>query len=92
MGEVPKHYPQPAGTRPPDVKKMDVYQGINLLHILQAFRSIGKTRNQLFGKPGAIRQAPEALLAVCTNRLENDNAFGPQSHGVGLSSAGCLNS
>src|SRR5262249_12013505 len=26
-----------------------------------------------FGKPGAIRQAPDALLAVCTNRVENDN-------------------
>src|SRR5262249_22306640 len=29
---------------------------------------------------------------MVTNRVENDNAFGPQSHGVGLSSAGCLNS
>src|SRR5215475_1679824 len=27
-----------------------------------------------------------------TNCIEDENAFGPQSHGVGLSSAGCLNS
>src|SRR5688500_9260670 len=38
-----------------------------------------------FGKPGAIRQAPDALLTVFTNRVENDNALGPQSHGVGPS-------
>src|SRR5215216_4172705 len=40
-----------------------------------------------FGKPGAIRQAPDALLAVFTNRVENDNTLGPQSHGVGPCSA-----
>src|SRR5215472_13968329 len=43
-----------------------------------------------FGKPGAIRQAPEALLTVLTNRVENDNALGPQSHGVGPCSEGWL--
>src|SRR5215471_11477098 len=43
-----------------------------------------------FGKPGAIRQAPDALLAVCTNRVENDNTLGPQSHGVGPCSEGGL--
>src|SRR5262249_21914636 len=43
-----------------------------------------------FGKPGAIRQAPDALLAVCTNRVENDNTLGPQSHGVGPCSEGWL--
>src|SRR5205823_3638166 len=40
-----------------------------------------------FGKPGAIRQVPDALLAVFTNRVENDNILGPQSHGVGPCSA-----
>src|SRR5262252_6128583 len=43
-----------------------------------------------FGKPGAIRQAPDALLAVCTNCVENDNTLGPQSHGVGPCSEGWL--
>src|SRR5918993_657639 len=38
-----------------------------------------------FGKPGALRQAPDALLAVFTNRVENNNTFGPQSHRVGPS-------
>ena len=45
-----------------------------------------------FGKAGSIRQAPDALLAVFTNRVENDNAFGPQSHGVGPCSEGWLKS
>src|SRR5918993_1454018 len=38
-----------------------------------------------FGKPSAIRQAPDALLTVFTNRVENDNALSPQSHRVGPS-------
>src|SRR5919108_5700560 len=45
-----------------------------------------------FGKPRAIRQAPDTLLAVLTNRVENDNALGPQSHGVGPCSEGWLKS
>src|SRR5215470_12352345 len=45
-----------------------------------------------FGKPGAIRQAPDALLPVLTNRVENDNALDPQSHGVGPCSGGWLTS
>src|SRR5262245_53347804 len=44
------------------------------------------------GKPGAIRQAPDTLLPVVTNRVENDNALGPQSHGVGPCSDGWLTS
>ena len=32
-----------------------------------------------FGKPGAIRQAPDTLCAVLTKRVENDHALGPQS-------------
>src|SRR5262245_48557927 len=43
-----------------------------------------------FGKAGAICQAPNALFAVFTNRVENDNALGPQSHGVGPCSEGWL--
>ena len=45
-----------------------------------------------FGKTGAIRQAPDALFAVFTNRVENDNTLGPQSHGVGPCSEGWLTS
>src|SRR5205085_6882780 len=41
-----------------------------------------------FGKASAIRQAPDALLAVFTKRVENDNALSPQSHGVGPCSEG----
>src|SRR6266404_7934489 len=43
-----------------------------------------------FGKPGAIRQAPDALFAVFTNRVENDSTLGPQSHDVGPCSEGWL--
>src|SRR5262249_14845095 len=43
-----------------------------------------------FGKAGAICQAPNALFAVFTNRVENGNALGPQSHGVGPCSEGWL--
>src|SRR4029450_1906531 len=45
-----------------------------------------------FGKASAIRQAPDALLAVFTNRVENANALGPQSHRVGPCSEGWLKS
>src|SRR5437763_5077742 len=45
-----------------------------------------------FGKPGVIRQAPDALFAVITNRIEDDNALGPQSHRVGPRSEGWLKS
>jgi hypothetical protein len=45
-----------------------------------------------FGKADSIRQAPDALFAVLTNRVENDNALGPQSHGVGPCSKGWLKS
>ena len=44
-----------------------------------------------FGKPGLLRKAPDALLAVFTNRVENENALGPQSH-IGSSSEERLNS
>jgi hypothetical protein len=43
-----------------------------------------------FGKASSIRQASDALLTVFTNRVENDNALGPQSHGVGPCSEGWL--
>jgi hypothetical protein len=45
-----------------------------------------------FGKPSAICQTPDALLTVLTHRVENDNALGPQSHGVGPCSGGWLTS
>ena len=45
-----------------------------------------------FGKSGTLRKAPDALLPVYTNCIADANAFGPQSHGVGLSSERCLNS
>src|SRR5262249_40020654 len=45
-----------------------------------------------FGKPGAIRQAPDTLFDVFTNRVENDNALAPQSQGVGPCSEGWLKS
>src|SRR4029450_11562241 len=45
-----------------------------------------------FGQPGAIRQASDTLLTMFTNRVENDNALGPQSHGVGPCSEGWLTS
>src|SRR5215471_12729942 len=55
-----------------------------------AIHGLEVSMDAAFGKPGAIRQAPDALFAVCTNRVENDNTFGPQSHGVGPCSEGWL--
>ena len=37
------------------------------------------TMHTAFGKSGSLGKAPDALLAVFTNRVENANAFGPQS-------------
>jgi hypothetical protein len=45
-----------------------------------------------FRKAGALRKSPDALLSVFTNRVENENTFGPQSHGVGPCSEGWLKS
>src|SRR5919201_6594110 len=59
---------------------------ISVIHGLEA------AMHTAFGKASAIRQAPDALLAVFTNRIANAHAFGPQSPSVGLSSDGCLNS
>src|SRR5918992_4318283 len=63
---------------------------------ISAIPALEVAMHAAFGKPGALRQAPDALLAVFTNRLENDNALGPQSHGVGPSCEerrnSCLNS
>src|SRR5262245_41463567 len=50
------------------------------------------TMHTAFGKASAIGQTPDALLAILTNRVENDNALGPQSHGVGPYSEGWLTS
>jgi hypothetical protein len=41
------------------------------------------TMHAAFGKARLFRKTSEALLAVVTNRVENDNALGPKSHGVG---------
>src|SRR4030095_4781478 len=38
------------------------------------------TMHAAFGKSSVLRKAPDALFAVLTNRVENDNALGPQSH------------
>src|SRR5215472_10573712 len=50
------------------------------------------TMHAAFGKSDAFRKVPDALLPVFTNRVENANAFGPQSHGVGPYSEGWLKS
>jgi hypothetical protein len=49
-------------TSGPHVKKMDAHHGINLLHILQEVRRIGKTRNQLY--QNAFEQAELILWAA----------------------------
>ncbi len=59
---------------------------------ISAVDCLEMTMHAAFGKPGAIRQTPDALFAVFTNRVENDNALGPQSHGVGPCSEGWLKS
>src|SRR5262249_59915137 len=45
-----------------------------------------------FGKAGVLRKAADALLPVFTQRVENDQALGPQSHSGGPCSAGWLKS
>src|SRR5215471_11878268 len=50
------------------------------------------TMHAAFGKSDALCKVPDTLLPVFTNRIANENAFGPQSHSVGLSSDRCLNS
>jgi hypothetical protein len=55
---------------------------------VSAIHGLEMAMHATFGKAGAIRQAPDALFAVFTHRVENDNALGPQSHGVGPCSEG----
>jgi hypothetical protein len=43
-----------------------------------------------FGESGSLRQTPDALFTVFTNRVENDNTLAPPSHGVGPCSEGWL--
>jgi hypothetical protein len=50
------------------------------------------TMHAAFGKPGVTGKVSNALLAVFTNRVENEHAFGPQSHIVGPYSEGWLKS
>src|SRR3989442_5697643 len=48
------------------------------------------TMHTAFGKSGVLRKASDALLPVFTNRVENDQALGPQSHSGGPCSEGWL--
>src|SRR5262249_48382608 len=48
------------------------------------------TMHAAFGKSGLLRKASDALLPGFTNRVENDQALGPQSHGGGPCSEGWL--
>src|ERR1700746_27609 len=59
---------------------------------LSAFYGLKGSMYAACGEPGSLCQAPNALCAVFTNRLDNDNTFGPQSHGVGPCSEGWLKS
>src|SRR5687768_9011265 len=59
---------------------------------VSAIHGLEMAMHAAFGKSGSIRQAPDALFAVVTNRVENDKALGPQSHGVGPCSEGWLTS
>src|SRR5262249_20572667 len=59
---------------------------------ISAIHGLEVAMHAAFGKAGAIRQAPDALFAVFTHRIDNDNTLGPQSHGVGPCSEGWLKS
>src|SRR5215831_20846066 len=50
------------------------------------------TMHAAFGKSGLLRKASDALLPVFTNRVENNQALGPQSHSGGPCSEGWLKS
>src|SRR5215831_14286589 len=50
------------------------------------------TMHAAFGKSGLLRKASDALLPVFTNRVENNQALGPQSHSGGPRSEGWLKS
>jgi hypothetical protein len=56
-----------------------------------ACHRLGVTLHTSLRKPVSCGKASNALLAVCTNRVENPPAFRPKSH-VGRSSDGRLNS
>src|SRR5918992_1754348 len=57
-----------------------------------AMNRLEVTMHPAFGKSGSLCKAPDALLPVFTNRVEKENAFGPQSHSVGPCSEGWLKS
>src|SRR5262249_29296296 len=59
---------------------------------ISAIHSLEMAMHTAFGYPDAIRQTPDALFAVFTNRVDYDNALAPQSHGVGPCSGGLLKS
>src|SRR4029453_8010846 len=73
--------PGAAGLRFPQRRLRVAIAAVNRLEV---------TMHAAFGKTRSRRQVPHALLAVFTNRVENDNTLGPQSHRVGPCSEGWL--
>src|SRR5258708_6512691 len=59
---------------------------------LQAIDRLEVTMHTAFGNPSATSQLSKALLTVFSNRVENQQTFGPQSHIVGPCSEGWLKS
>jgi hypothetical protein len=57
---------------------------------ISALDGLEMTMHTAFGKTGLFGSLPNALFAVVTNRVENHNTFGPQSHGVAPSFEGWL--
>src|SRR5918995_3383819 len=52
---------------------------------VSALDGLEVTVHTAFRKAGLVGKVPDALFAVITNQVENDNALGPQSH-IGRSS------
>src|SRR5438046_10668733 len=52
---------------------------------ISALARLEVTMHAAFGQASVCRKTPDALLPVFTNRVEKEHAFGPQSHGFGLS-------
>jgi hypothetical protein len=56
---------------------------------VSTFHCLEVTMHAAFGKSGLLGKASNALVAICTNRVDNLKTFVPKSH-VGRSSDGWL--
>jgi hypothetical protein len=83
---VPSRPESARGRRPGQARQRRLRGAVAAIHCLEM------AMHAAVGKPSSLRQTPDALLAMVTNRVKNANALGPQSHSVGPCSEGWLTS